>query len=202
MCDVANKQWMLIEVDVQNCFCPKGELPVAHGDEVIAPLNRVKQIVLARGGKVAASRDWHPAKTRHFAAFGGVWPVHGVAGTFGAQFHADLDLSGVTIFSKGTGEDEDAYSAFDGISESGETLAAFLGNPAEVIVLVGGLATDYCVKETVRAARVLGYQTYLIEDACRAVNIQAGDGEAAISAMMKTGTFRITSAELAARCAA
>ena len=99
------KKKALIVVDVQNDFCPGGSLPVAHGDEVIAPLNKLMKEFLDRGESVYKTRDWHPAKTNHFAAYGGVWPVHCVQGTLGAEFHPDLlDDPRVTIISKGMNE--------------------------------------------------------------------------------------------------
>src|SRR5215208_5710944 len=103
----------LIVVDVQNDFCPGGALAVEHGDEVVEPLNRLIEEFLGRGEPVYKSRDWHPSQTKHFAAYGGTWPVHCVQGTRGAEFHEEmLDDTRVHVVSKGLG-DEDNFSAFD-----------------------------------------------------------------------------------------
>src|SRR5437899_2037836 len=105
----------LIVIDVQNDFCPGGSLAVANGDEVVAPLNKLMTQFLDRGEPVFKTRDWHPAKTKHFTAYGGIWPVHCVQGTHGAEFHpALLDDAGITIISKGVDESADGYSGFDG----------------------------------------------------------------------------------------
>jgi len=172
----------LIVVDVQNDFCPGGTLAVPHGDEVIAPLNRLIDEFLERGAPVYKSRDWHPATTKHFAAYGGTWPVHCVQNTHGAEFHPALrDDPRITVISKGLG-DTDCYSAFD------ETdLATQLHKQDVEEVVVGGLATDYCVKNTVLDALRHGFKVKAVEDAMRAVDLQPGDGERAIDEMRAAG---------------
>jgi len=172
----------LIVVDVQNDFCPGGALAVPHGDEVIAPLNQLIEAFLERGEPVFKSRDWHPAKTKHFAAYGGTWPVHCVQETKGAEFHPNLlDDIHIRVVSKGLG-DEDCYSAFD------ETdLALQLQGLGVEEVWVGGLATDYCVKNTVLDALKQGFKVKAITDAMRAVDLQPGDGERAIEEMSNAG---------------
>ena len=172
----------LIVVDVQNDFCPGGALAVARGDEVVAPLNRLIGEFLERGEPVYKSRDWHPARTKHFAAYGGTWPVHCVQGTAGAEFHRDLlDDPRVRVVSKGLG-DEDSYSAFDGT-----TLAEDLRREGVGEVWVGGLATDYCVKNTVLDALRAGFRVRALHDAMRAVNLRPGDGERALAEMRAAG---------------
>src|SRR3954462_4986260 len=105
----------LIVVDVQNDFCPGGALAVKHGDEVVPPLNKLIAEFLDRGDSVFKTRDWHPRTTKHFQAYGGVWPVHCIENTFGSEFHADLsDDPRVTVVSKGMDERADGYSGFDG----------------------------------------------------------------------------------------
>ena len=150
----------LIVVDVQNDFCPGGALAVAHGDEVVAPLNKLIAEFLERGEPVFKSRDWHPEKTKHFAAYGGTWPVHCVQDTKGAEFHPRLgDNERINIVSKGLG-DTDCYSAFD------ETdLALQLRRLGVEEVWVGGLATDYCVKSTVLDALKEGFKVKALENA-------------------------------------
>ena len=172
----------LIVVDVQNDFCPGGALGVARGDEVVAPLNRLIGEFLGRGDLVVKSRDWHPPRTKHFAAYGGTWPVHCVQETRGADFHPDLiDDPRIRVVSKGTG-DEDQYSAFDGTG-----LAALLRDHGVEEVWVGGLATDYCVKNTVLDALREGFRVKAIEDAMRAVNLRPRDGDFAVAEMRRAG---------------
>jgi nicotinamidase/pyrazinamidase len=176
------KKRALIVVDVQNDFCPGGALGVKEGDEVIAPLNRLIEEFLARGDYVFKSRDWHPARTKHFAEYGGTWPVHCVQGTRGAEFHEGLiDDPRIEIISKGMG-DEDNYSAFDGT-----TLAARLRERGVQEVWVGGLATDYCVKNTALDAVREGFQVRAVADAMRAVEVKPGDGQRAIEEMRHAG---------------
>jgi nicotinamidase/pyrazinamidase len=172
----------LIVVDVQNDFCPGGALAVAHGDEVVAPLNKLIEEFLERGEPVFKSRDWHPEKTRHFAAYGGSWPVHCVQNTKGAEFHpALIDDMHIRLISKGLG-DEDSYSAFDGTD-----LALQLRRLGVEEVWVGGLATDYCVKNTVLDALKEGFRVTALKNAMRAVELKPGDGERAIAEMQSAG---------------
>jgi nicotinamidase/pyrazinamidase len=172
----------LIVVDVQNDFCPGGTLAVPHGDEVVQPLNKLIDKFLERGAPVYKSRDWHPPKTKHFAAYGGVWPVHCVHNTKGAEFHPALrDDPRITVISKGLG-DKDSYSAFD------ETdLASQLRKEGIEEVVVGGLATDYCVKNTVLDALRNGFKVKAVKQAMRAVELQPGDGDRAIEEMRAAG---------------
>ena len=172
----------LIVVDVQNDFCPGGTLAVPHGDEVVEPLNRAIDEFLERGEPVYKSRDWHPPTTKHFAAYGGVWPVHCVQNTKGAEFHSALrDDPRINVISKGLG-DTNCYSAFD------ETdLLAQLHQQNVEEVVVGGLATDYCVKSTVLDALKHGFKVKALRNAMRAVDLQPGDGERAIEEMRAAG---------------
>ncbi|HEX8352205.1 MAG TPA: nicotinamidase [Pyrinomonadaceae bacterium] len=180
----------LIVVDVQNDFCPGGSLAVGRGDEVVAPLNRLIGEFLARGLPVYKSRDWHPARTRHFADHGGTWPVHCVQGTPGAEFHPDLlEDPRVEVVSKGTG-DEDSYSAFDGTA-----LAEDLRRRGVREVWVGGLATDYCVKNTVLDALREGFRVRALADAMRAVNLRPGDDARALEEMRAAGAEIVDSSQ-------
>lgn len=178
----SNTRQALIVVDVQNDFCPGGTLAVPHGDQVVEPLNKLIDEFLERGDPVYKSRDWHPRTTRHFAAYGGTWPVHCVQHTKGAQFHAALrDDPRIKVISKGLGE-ADGYSAFD------ETeLAAELQKAGVQELVVGGLATDYCVKNTVLDALGRGFKVKAVKDAMRPVELQPGDGERAIEEMRAAG---------------
>lgn len=177
------KKKALIVVDVQNDFCPGGSLAVVNGDKVVAPLNKLMSEFLDRGEPVFKSRDWHPAKTKHFKAYGGTWPVHCVQGTRGAEFHPDLlDDPRITIISKGTDEGADGYSGFDGTN-----LARLLREEEVEEVWVGGLATDYCVKHTVLDARREGFEVKALADAMRPVNEDPQDGAEAIEEMRGAG---------------
>ncbi|PYS41723.1 MAG: bifunctional nicotinamidase/pyrazinamidase [Acidobacteria bacterium] len=184
----------LIVVDVQNDFCPGGSLAVAHGDEVVAPLNRLIKEFLDRGEPVFKTRDWHLAKTKHFAAYGGVWPVHCVQNTRGAEFHPDLiDDPRINIISKGIDESADGYSGFDGTQ-----LAQLLREQDVEEVWVGGLATDYCVKHTVLDALHEGFRVKALADAMRAVNVNPADGTKAIEEMRSKGAEIVGSESKAA----
>jgi len=192
----------LIIVDVQNDFCPGGALAVPYGDEVVAPINRLIRRFFENKLSIFASRDWHPEITTHFNTYGGIWPPHCVRGTEGADFHKKLLLPYSSIIvSKGIGADENAYSAFDGdmavfadfdplrgwhdsLSFRFEEILQHLEVGA---LYVCGLATDYCVKATVLDALKLGFKVYLLEDACRAVNLKPTDGADAIKEMKVAG---------------
>lgn len=178
----SNTKQALIVVDVQNDFCPGGTLAVPHGDEVVAPLNKLIDEFLDRGDPVYKSRDWHPRTTKHFAAYGGTWPVHCVQNTRGAQFHPALrDDPRIKVISKGEG-DADGYSAFDDTD-----LGSQLRNAGIQELVVGGLATDYCVKNTVLDAVDRGFRVKAVKDAMRPVELQPGDGERAIEEMRAAG---------------
>lgn len=189
-----NKRKALIVVDVQNDFCPGGSLAVAHGDEVVAPLNKLMKEFLDRGEPVFKTRDWHPAKTKHFKAYGGTWPIHCVQNTHGAEFHPDLlDDPRVTVISKGFDESADGYSGFDGTD-----LAQTLRDEGVEEVCVGGLATDYCVKETVLSALREGFKVKALADSMRPVNVSPDDGRKAIEEMSAAGAEIVGSQKKAA----
>ena len=171
----------VLAVDVQNDFCPGGNLAVKNGDEVVSPINRMFMLANELEWKKAASRDWHPADTKHFD----IWPAHCVQDTPGAKFEDRLNLSGVTVFSKGMSEKDDGYSPFEGVDQEGKTLDQFLGNAKRIYI--GGLATDYCVRAAVLDAIKREYEVYLLLDAIRAVDVNTGDGEKAIAEMRKAG---------------
>ncbi|MEO6390875.1 MAG: nicotinamidase [Pyrinomonadaceae bacterium] len=185
----------LIVVDVQNDFCPGGALEVANGDAVVPVLNELIVQFLADGLPVFASRDWHPAQTRHFAAQGGTWPLHCVLNTPGAEFHPDLIRDPrIQIISKGTGDDN-VYSAFDG-TDLAQRMRAL--NVDEV--WVGGLATDYCVKQTVLDALQEGFAVKALLDAMRPVELKPGDGARALQEMGNAGAEIVESRVIIGSC--
>ena len=178
----------LIVVDVQNDLCPGGTLAVPEGDAVVPVLNAYLARAAAAGMPIFASRDWHPPRTAHFAAFGGPWPEHCVQGTPGAAFHPDLRLpTSAQIVTKGTSQDDTGYSAFDGLLPDGRDLATALRAAGVTRVLVGGLATDYCVRATVLSAREAGFAAVWLRDASRPVEVQPGDGARAEAEMLAAG---------------
>jgi nicotinamidase/pyrazinamidase len=173
----------LVVVDVQRDFLPGGRLAVPDGSRVIAPLNAWVEQFVVRGLPVIATRDWHPSNHSSFAAQGGPWPPHCVAGTPGAAFAAALRLpSQALIVSKGSAVKGDAYSAF---SDTG--LRHKLRATGVERLFVGGLATDYCVLHTVLDARALGFEVAVLLDAIAAVDARPGDGEAALARMREAG---------------
>jgi len=188
-----HKKKALLVVDVQNDFCAGGALAVAGGDEVVPALDRLMKEFLDRNEPVFKTRDWHPAKTKHFAAYGGAWPIHCVQGTRGAEFHPDLlDDPRIKIISKGMNESADGYSGFDGTN-----LAQLLREEGVEEVWVGGLATDYCVKHTVLDALREGFRVKALADAMRPVNINPNDGAQAIEEMRNAGAEIVGSAKKA-----
>lgn len=185
----------LLIVDVQRDFCRGGALAVRDGDEVVAPLNRVAAAARDAGAPVFASRDWHPPDSPHFATNGGAWPHHCVQGSAGAKFHPDLVLpNGTGIVTKGdTPTDPEGYDAFDGHLADGTSLADALRARQVTRVIVGGLATDYCVRDSVMGARRAGFDVVVLTDAIRAVDVEPGDGPKALADMLATGaTFAET----------
>jgi nicotinamidase/pyrazinamidase len=179
---------------VQRDFLPGGALAVAHGDEVVPVLNRYLAAWRARGLPIVASRDWHPPNHCSFRAQGGPWPPHCVQATEGAAFAPGLALPPETVVvSKASAPDRDAYSAFDG-TELDERLRA----RGVRRLFVGGLATDYCVLQTVCDARARGYETFVLADAIRAVNLRPDDGRRAEAEMARRGAVLIRRDALAA----
>lgn len=170
----------VIVVDVQNDFCPGGALPVADGDQVVAPLN---ELLRRADCLTVATRDWHPTNHCSFIDQGGVWPIHCVAETWGADFHPRLDRSRLQmIVSKATTPDQEAYSGFQRTA-----FAALLQERGVKRVLIGGLATDYCVKATAIDARQAGFEVIVLEDAIRGVEVNPGDCAQAIEEMRQAG---------------
>jgi nicotinamidase/pyrazinamidase len=186
----------LLIIDVQNDFCPGGALAVPDGDAVVPVLNRAIERFRKEGLPVFASRDWHPAETRHFAAFGGPWPSHCVQDTNGAAFHPRLRLPADTVIvSKGMDPDRDDYAALHGRTSNGTPLPELLRARGVRHLYLGGLATDYCVKETALEALRQGFAVTVLSDGVRGVELQPGDTERAMAAMVAAGAHLVSSAE-------
>jgi nicotinamidase/pyrazinamidase len=200
----------LILVDIQNDFLPGGALGVPHGDEVIPVANRVAP----KFALVVATQDWHPADHGSFAAnhpgkepgdvidLNGIeqilWPVHCVQDTPGAAFAGALDTSRFArVFHKGTDPAIDSYSTFfDNARRKATGLGDYLKEQGVRDVYILGLATDYCVKFSALDAIELGFNTHVIEDGCRAVNLQPGDAAKSIAEMQAGGATVVSSHDL------
>jgi len=177
----------LLAVDVQGDFLPGGSLAVPEGDAVVAPLLAASAAV----DLVVATRDWHPPRHSSFAEQGGPWPAHCIAGTAGAALHPDVDRIADVVVSKGQNVERDVYSGFEGTP-----LADLLRARGVRSVLVGGLATDYCVRATALDAVHSGFATTVLTDAVRAVDVQPGDGAAALEELRAAGITLARSDEL------
>jgi nicotinamidase/pyrazinamidase len=184
----------LLIVDVQNDFAdPGGSLYVNGGEEVVPLINRQIELARAAGATVLFTQDWHPESTPHFQKDGGVWPVHCVRETWGADFHPDL-VSGVGPVVRKGSNGEDGYSGFTMRDpETGEEIATpladLLADNGATQLVVCGLATDYCVKSTVLDARAKGYPTTVLQNAIRAVDLADGDGDRAVEEMLAAGAL-------------
>ncbi len=189
-----DKQTTLVVVDIQNDFCPGGALPVKDGNKVIPVLNKYIEIFRTAGAPILFTRDWHPPDHSSFKDQGGPWPTHCVQNSDGARFHPNLQIPpGAEIISKADKKDE-AYSFFQG-TDLGEKLH----DRGIKRLLVGGLATDYCVKETVLDGLKHGFEVFHLDDASRGVNVNLDDSERALKEMVARGAKRITLEELTAK---
>jgi nicotinamidase/pyrazinamidase len=180
-----------VVVDVQNDFAdPNGSLSVRGGDAIVPRVNAEIDAVAAAGGFVVYTQDWHPESTAHFAKDGGIWPVHCVADTWGAELHPDLRVEGPRVRKGSNGED--GYSGFTmrdpttGTTMATELEAVLRDRNIDTIVTCG-LATDYCVKATALDGARLGFKTTVLLDAIRAVDLKPGDGDRAIDDMRAAG---------------
>ena len=183
----------LIVVDVQNDFAdPRGSLYVSGGEEVVPLINAQIERARSAGAHVFHTQDWHPQSTPHFQKDGGIWPVHCVRETWGAELYPSLSVGGPVVRKGSNGED--GYSGFTMRDpETGETAATrlgeLLGDAGATQLVVAGLATDYCVKATVLDARARGYPVTVLQNAIRAVNLQPTDGDRAIEEMLAAGAL-------------
>jgi nicotinamidase/pyrazinamidase len=171
----------LIIVDFQNDFTPGGALAVERGDEIAEHLNELAAD--PRFELVIATRDWHPADHGSFTEQGGIWPVHCVQGSEGAELHSGLDLKRVdVVLDKGEERGTDGYSGFDGTD-----LEQLLKERGIERVTVVGLATDYCVKHTALDARAAGFEVLVDRAGVRGVEVEPGDSERALDELREAG---------------
>ncbi len=181
----------LVVVDMQFDFAnPAGSLYVAGGEEILAGITEQIDAVLAAGGMVVYTQDWHPPHTPHFAADGGIWPVHCVIDSAGAAFVSGLTIRGPVV-RKGSGP-EDGYSGFSVVNlQTGATvgteLSAILDENGIMAITVVGLAGDWCVKATAVDGVALGYRTTVPLSLTRFVNLHPGDRQEAITTMREAG---------------
>lgn len=209
---MSGKATALVLVDLQNDFCPGGRLAVARGDEVVPVANRLLD-AKERFDVVVATQDWHPQDHGSFASkhpgkrpgevieLNGLrqilWPDHCVQGSPGAEFHPSLRRSAVDrVFRKGDDPSVDSYSGFfDNGRRKATGLGQFLHEEGVGRVLVLGLATDYCVKFTALDAASLGFETRLVLDGCRGVNLRPSDSDEAVAELRRAGVGLTSSAE-------
>jgi len=201
----------LIVVDVQNDFCPGGALAVPEGDAVVPIINLLMQSKCF--DLIVATQDWHPANHLSFASQHGkspgevielngapqiLWPDHCVENTRGAEMVSRLESSRIArIFQKGQKREVDSYSGFFDNDHQTETgLGAYLKNENVDQVYICGLATDYCVKFSALDAKALGFETFLIDDASRGVNLKEGDVERAVAELAAKGVLPLPSGDL------
>jgi nicotinamidase/pyrazinamidase len=200
---------VLIAVDVQNCFVEGGTLPVAKGSEVVPVINRISSAF----ENIVVTQDWHTKGHASFAsAYDGkkpfettklsygtqvLWPDHCVQGTKDAELHKDLSLpSAQLIIRKGYHPKVDSYSAFmEADAKTATGLSGYLKQRGIKTVFVTGLATDFCVAWTAMDARAAGFEVYVVEDACRAIDLN-GSLAAAWKNMAAKGVKRIQSADI------
>jgi nicotinamidase/pyrazinamidase len=181
------KTTVLVVVDVQRDFCPGGAVPVSEGDKVVPVINEYIKKFLAARAPIILTRDWHPPDHSSFKSQGGPWPPHCVQNTEGAKFHSSLLIPPeAEVVSKADKRDE-AYSFFQGTD-----LATTLHRRGIKTLLVGGLATDYCVKETVLDGLKENFEVYHLDDASRGVNVDPRDSARALQLMEAKGCKRIT----------
>ena len=171
----------MIVIDMQNDFLPGGNFAVAGGNEIIPQLNRYLAHFAAHQLPVFATRDWHPVSHCSFQSQGGSWPPHCIADSDGAAFHPDLKLPGnVRIISKATSQETDAYSGF-----TSTQLNELLKSLHIHRVFIGGIATEYCVLNTVKDALRFQYITFVLDDAICAINQQPENGQRALEEMIR-----------------
>lgn len=184
---ILNKKDALVLVDVQKDFLPGGSLPVPNGEEVIPFLNKYIKGFEKKQAKIFVTRDWHPINHISFREFGGIWPPHCIRNTEGAEFHPKLLLpKNSVIISKATEPKKEAYSGFEGTN-----LLQELKKFKVIRLFIGGLATDYCVKNTVLDALKFGFEVFFLWDGSRGINANLGDIQRSLGMMEKNGAKKV-----------
>ncbi|HEX5940442.1 MAG TPA: nicotinamidase [Dehalococcoidia bacterium] len=182
----------LIVTDVQNDFCPGGSLGVPEGDRIAARMTEVAKSFQDRGARIFATQDWHPTGHSSFQEQDGPWPIHCVQGSHGADFHPNLHLpEGTVVIRKGSDPKVDAYSGF-----LDSDLDQRLKEAGVRRLFVGGIATEYCVLNTVLDAIKNGFEAVVLEDVSAAINVNPGDEKAAYARMREAGATVTTSSEV------
>jgi nicotinamidase/pyrazinamidase len=182
----------LIVVDIQRDFCPGGALPVTDGDKIIPAVNQLVRAFEKAALPIFFTRDWHPSNHISFRDNGGPWPPHCVRNTSGASFHPSLAIpTDAEVIDKGTLQAEDAYSGFQGTD-----LARKLHGLHVKQIYVAGLATDYCVKNTVLDGAAQGFETFVLTDCVRGVNLKRSDSATALRTMLSRGARQTSSGRL------
>jgi nicotinamidase/pyrazinamidase len=187
-----NRIKALIVVDMQRDFCPGGALALEGGDTIVETINKLIAGFEKSGLPIAFTRDWHPRNHRSFKDQGGPWPPHCMQGTPGAEFHLSLRVpAGAIMILKGTHEDLDAYSGFQGTDLAERLRKAGVGE-----LFVAGLATDYCVKNTILDALGQGFKANVITDCVSGVNIRKTDSADSLGSMVAMGATEVTSTDV------
>ena len=183
----------LLVVDVQNDFCPGGALGIPEGDKIIPNINKYIKIFAKKKYPILVTRDWHPVRTKHFKDFGGVWPVHCIQNSKGAEFNLKLKLAKNMIFLyKGMDPEKDSYSAFHAEDDKGVGLLKLLKLLGTQEIYIAGLATDYCVKFSTHDCLKHGFKVKILMDAIKGVDLKPRDSDRAIKRMVKEGAKKIT----------
>jgi len=183
----------LLVVDAQNDFCPGGALGVPEGDKIIPKINQYVKVFQKKKLPIFVSRDWHPARTKHFKDFGGIWPVHCIQNTKGAAFHPRFKMPKEAHFLyKGMNPDQDSYSVFQAEDDMGMSFVKLLNLMKIGELYIAGLATDYCVKFTALDALKQGYKVKVLIDAIKGVDLKPSDSQKAIKEIVKKGAKKIT----------
>lgn len=187
------KEAALVIVDLQNDFCPGGALAVPNADTIVSKVNKYIRYFHKNKLVIFASRDWHPVKTQHFKDFGGLWPVHCIQNTWGANFHPKLKLPKETILLyKGMDPKKDSYSVFQAEDRQGMSFVRLLEIFKIKELYFCGLATDYCVKSSCLDALRHGFKVKILLDAIKGVDLKKGDSEKALNLLFRNGAKGIT----------
>lgn len=183
----------LLVIDIQNDLFSEGQFSIPESETILPLVNRYILNFKSSNLPIIASRDWHPLITYHFDQYGGKWPIHCIANTWGAQFHPKLLLPEKTIvISKGMKANEDSYSAFQGLDGSGRSLSTILFSGGITTLSICGIATDYCIKYSTLHALERGLKVFLLIDAIMGLNLLPSDSTRSIDEMIKSGADPVT----------